>query len=526
MQIGRAAGYLRERVIATRSLACALAVAGYAAAAQADGVTLDGMKDLIPSVSVAGITVYGVIDVGYGYQNHGLAFSGANYNGETYNVYGVAKGNIPAWSSLTNNGLSQSNIGVKVEEKLYGDWLAIGRLQSDFNPMSGEIGDQCASLVRAGIENVIGGRIETNGDGSRCGQAFNGLAYAGVTNSTYGTLTFGRQQSLDTDAMAAYDPMALSYAFSLIGPAASTGPGVGSTETARWDASVKYIFEYGPFHAAGMFASGTEGSSLHGEAGGANAGVTWQGFSFDAVYTNEHGAVNAITGAYPGRTVVDDSVVTTNSNALYYYMTDNEAWSLMAKYTFQFTDCCSWCCSGGGLKDEPPLGPKLTFYGGYQHVDQTQAGSTGLGGNTIGGYILFPLNFELLSTRVLQTEWGGAKLEVGPWVFTGAFYNFTQNNWDMNFLQHTTTLSAVGAPISSLAKAGTPGGCAVNAYTCSGYVDEESFLIQYIFNKNFDVYAGVAWSSAKGGLAHSAFSQDPFQETSLTSVVTGIRVKF
>ena len=57
----------------------------------------------------------------------------------------------------------------------------------------------------------------SKGDSSRCGQAINGPAYAGVSNSTYGTLTVGRQNSLELDSIAVYDPAGLAYAFSLIG---------------------------------------------------------------------------------------------------------------------------------------------------------------------------------------------------------------------------------------------------------------------------------------------------------------------
>ena len=49
---------------------------------------------------------------------------------------------------------------------------------------------------------------------------------------TYGTLTFGRQNSLELDGVNAYDPMGGSYAFSPIGW--RDGVGVGDTEDARF----------------------------------------------------------------------------------------------------------------------------------------------------------------------------------------------------------------------------------------------------------------------------------------------------
>lgn len=53
-------------------------------------------------------------------------------------------------------------------------------------------------------------------DSSRCAETSNGPVYLGVSSAGYRTLALGRQNTLDLDLMAAYDPMALSYAFSLI----------------------------------------------------------------------------------------------------------------------------------------------------------------------------------------------------------------------------------------------------------------------------------------------------------------------
>ena len=86
--------------------------------------------------------------------------------------------------------------------------------------------------------------------------------------------------------------MALSQAFSLIGYSGTAGAGVGSTEDTRWDNSVKYIFTYGPFHAAGMYTNGGQDTPMNGDGYGANAGVTYMGFSVDGFYTKENGAVN------------------------------------------------------------------------------------------------------------------------------------------------------------------------------------------------------------------------------------------
>ena len=72
---------------------------------------------------------------------------GSLYTGMDYLMYG-SKQNRQAVSALTNNALSQSQVGVKVEESVGMGFVALAKIDTGFNPMSGEIADACASLVR------------------------------------------------------------------------------------------------------------------------------------------------------------------------------------------------------------------------------------------------------------------------------------------------------------------------------------------------------------------------------------------
>ena len=45
-------------------------------------------------------------------------------------------------------------------------------------------------------------------------------------------------------------------------------------------------------------------------------------------------------------------------------------------------------------------------------------------------------------------------------------------------------------------------------------------MVDYAFNKHFDVYAGVAWNDVSGGLANG------FLATDNTLFSTGLRLKF
>ncbi len=271
----------------SRALICALAIGGFAASAQA--ADLGGMKDPIPdALSWHGVTLYGTIDVGAAYQNHGLPLAGNYGSGLDYLI--GAKGNNKTVRSIAENGLSTSFVGLKVEENIGGGWVAIAKLETAVLPLSGELSDGCGSLARQNGRDVF--HQTSNGDSSRCGQAINGPAYAGVSNSTYGTLTIGRQNTLDADAVGSYDPQQLAPAFSLFGYSGFTAGG-GNTEDARWDNSIKYVYQYGPVHAGAQYTNGGQDTSVQSGAYSFNVGGKIHGLSLDAVYAQTNGSVSA-----------------------------------------------------------------------------------------------------------------------------------------------------------------------------------------------------------------------------------------
>ena len=514
-------------------LACAVVFAGFTAAAHAADLSLDSVKDAVPDGPITwhGVTLYGTVDVGGFYTSNGAPVSGAWYNGGNYTIYGARYVN-GEHTAITNNALEQSKVGLKIEENIGYGFQAIGRLDTGFNPISGELADACASLVRQ--NGKLYSQFTTNGDGSRCGQAFNGAAYGGLSNPFFGTLTIGRQTSLVNDGMGTYDPMALSYAFSLIGASGTPGGGIGSTETARWDDSVKYLFTYGPFHAAGMYTNGGQDTPIMGDAYGANAGITYMGFSLDGFYTQENGAVSLTSQkayAYGGSCGFEaNGVLGPNgfcSNLLAGTITNNEAWDVMGKYTFEvpslFGDTAvslkdSPC---GGLKDAPCAPPpaKVTIFGGYQYAtlsnpDHPQSYYSGF--TTQNGYqFLTSGNLAFGSDKVLETAWAGLRYETGPWSFTGAYYYWAQNAYLNAKLEtcQTVTNSYVKTPLN--------GGFGKQiAANCSGELNQGSFLIDYTFNKHFDIYAGVTVSDIGGGLSSG------FLQTNDVAVASGFRVKF
>jgi predicted porin len=485
---------------AKRTLACAFAAAGFAAAAQAadlPAIEVPGLKYPLPdTLTWNGITLYGTVDVGYAYQTNGRPL-GSVISGLEYIPFTTTRNFTgQSISTLVGSPLEQSKVGLKIEEGLGLGWAAVGRLEMGFDPVQGTITDGCKSFVQnAGL---VYNQQNSNADTGRCGQIFNGVAYGGVSNATYGTLTVGRQTTLQLDSIAAYDPMELSYAFSLLGYS-GTDAGSGSTQAARWDNSVKYLYEYGPVHAGAMFSNGGNGTGMFGQGYGFNVGGSYKGFSLDGVYTVEHGAVNL-------QTSVNDVIGVTAISA---NISDDQTWNLVGKYTYDFSS---------GLKGAAP-GPKLTFYAGYTHIDQSNPNNpvASADAQAAGGYALLVVDNNAFTTdKILQIFWTGAKYELpSGWSFTGAYYHVSQNSY---VADNTNFCKAGGA----------------SALTCAGTFDQGSFLVDYRFNKHFDVYGGVSYARVDNGLA-SGYPGTPgakfgFAGTgtsvNTTDFVTGVRLRF
>ena len=134
-----------------------------------------------------------------------------------------------------------------------------------------------------------------------------------LAQPVWGTLTFGRQNTLQLDEINAYDAMGGSYAFSPIGYSGKAG-GAGDTEDARWTTAIKYRVNIGDFRIGimGQPIGGSNGGyNAYNPNNGAIAGRHRRGLqkssgpgvlSVDVVGTYERDAVN-ISAFYPGQVV-------------------------------------------------------------------------------------------------------------------------------------------------------------------------------------------------------------------------------
>ena len=437
------------------SFGAAIALVCFWGAAQAD------VKDPLPdSLSLGGVTLYATIDVGYAYQSHGVPLSSELPNGLEYQAFTTTRNFAGSQSTFAENGLEQSKIGIRVLEPIADDFTLIARTDTGFNPLSGQLADACKSL--ASNSSKPQGQQTANADSSRCGQAFNGVIWGGFSSPRFGALTIGRQQSLQLDTLALYDPQALSYAFSFLGYAGFNAGG-GTTDAGRLDNSGKYVFSRGPIHISGLYTNGGQDTGVLGKAYGADVGVTWMGLSVDAVYQNAKGAVNLRSSF--------NNAATPNplpTPGLAAYVSNNKSYNLMGKYAFEF----------GGSKNT------LTAYVGYSHIDKTHADY--MFGSAQNNYPI-SVSININAPSVYNMEWLGARYAMhSGWNFSAGFYHVSQNRW---------TIGRGAAGNDNL-------GCAAAGLLCSGDFDEVSLVADYIINKHYDIYGGVNWSEVTDGLAY------------------------
>ncbi len=420
-------------------LTTAALIAGFAGTAYADD-----------AVTVNGVTIYGTVDVGLTYDTHGAPPNGYYPPGSQYSV--GSPSNKPVFA-VAPGGLGNSRIGIKGIEDLGGGFSGLFKLETGFSPTSGNLSSGAESIAQQ--NGVAQAQRSANGDSSREGQAFNQQAWVGVTNAKFGTLTLGRQNSLQLDAIGAYDPMNSSYAFSLVGYTGVSGGGAGDTQDARWDNSVKYMGSFGPIRFGAMYAPG--GTVTRDDAGyAADIGGDYAGFSVDGVYTHKKDQINV--GQLSAAQVLVEP-----TNSLTATVSDNTDYSIQGKYKSE-----RWSVSAG-----------------YQYIvfanpsSPVSAGSTGLGGFDLS----VVNNTAFPNHKILQVTFVGGRYMVTDKIDVGVgFYHYDQNGY-------------------RAASAG--GGCSTSiAATCSGQQNNASFDVIYHATKRFDLYAGAMYSQVVDGLAN------------------------
>jgi len=417
------------------------------------------------SLTIHGITIYGVVDVGLQYQSHGVPASDY-FPAGTESL--LQKNSNRSIFTATPSNLGQSKVGLQGSTELIEGWSGVFKLETFFNPTSGNISDALKSQT---LNNGVPlDRQTTNVDSSIAGQTFAGMAYAGVSSPKFGTLTFGRHTGLLADGVGKYDPLAASNAFSVIGFSGAAAGG-GNTENRRLDSSLKYVGKHGPVRGGLQYQfNGSTGSA--GSAWEVDLGFDYAGGSVDVFYMNKKDAIG--TSALSAAQVAGlPALGYSSSNSLAATVSDTTTYSVMAQYSFG--------------------APKILF--GYEHIEFANPSTPLAAGSLdIGGYVLaFVNNAAYNKHKVLHIGWAGVKYSVTPkFDVTGAFYGYHQESF------------ATGANA----------GCSTTvAAQCSGNLNAVSVVADYRFSKRFDVYAGAMWSSVSDGLANGYLNKSTIDPT-------------
>jgi len=437
-----------------------------------------------------GITLYGAYDIGVGWVSHGLPENGYNYEGASL----VNRNGYEHRFLVAPNNLQQTGLGIRGKEEFLHDWFVVFNASTGINPNSGLLANASKTAIinnglpRASYSYAI--------DGARAGQPFNDEIYAGISSTHFGTLTFGRQRSLGTDAMLLYDPAGGSYAFSYIGYN-GTMAGGGDTENSRWDDAVKYRLTVGSVHFGAMykFADGSAGcysatagwtaatctpETAHNNAYGFDLGANYRKFSIDLVPQHYNQAISVLNPLLGPQSPTQPYQSTTNSintnpinggagvgpnlvdpnETVYGIVTDNYGIMVAAKYAWD----------------------PVKFFAGYEYIWQNNPKHPlGVGASDQGGYYMSGVEDNNLDSEKLVNIW---------WMGTKYTY---RSKTDFTFAWYQQRQNTFRVPPACNATAGFRSSCA-------GTLNEGSFYIDHHFTKRFDGFAGVAYSWVSGGL--------------------------
>jgi predicted porin len=92
----------------------------------------------------------------------------------------------PSMSIAVALRVGQSRVGLQGAEPLFGDWQAVFKIETFFNPQSGEISDAQKSMVQNNGRSLATQTVNLNSSVS--GQTFQ-TAIAGCSSKTFGTMT-------------------------------------------------------------------------------------------------------------------------------------------------------------------------------------------------------------------------------------------------------------------------------------------------------------------------------------------------
>jgi len=425
-------------------------------------------------LSLGPITLYGNIDVGYGYSEWGAPV-GPSADKPNYFIQRNSRDWHWLWSP---NSASTSVAGIRLAQKLGDEWELIGVAEMGFNPYSLKLINGPRSIADNNLRNVTS--QTTQFDTSRAGQWDNSQGFLGVSNPTYGTLTFGRANTLSQSALGTFDPVA-SVAFSQIGFSAIYA-GFGAGPTNRINTALTYRLTYQGFRFAaqaqvGGYDQGNAATAAYQLLVGTDIGkLTFDaiaGFARNAVTLTSFSGV-AIPFGFDPNSILRGTLSNTSGVAL------------LARYNWD----------------------PFRFFLGYVYSLTTNPSNDFAGGlPTIASGIFVPSGFitsnQFSVPRVLNTVWTGVRYAVRPNLdLATGFYYEHQNDF---------------LPAPSVC---TGSGTATSSTRCAGNRWSYSFMIDYRPVSRVSLYAGTMVSNVSGGLASG------FLHTQNVAATGGVRFRF
>ncbi len=281
----------------------------------------------VSGLAQADVTLYGILDVGVASETHSGDFS------PTF-VTGVVPTGSPAQHlgtsvGMMNGGEKQTRWGVKGWEDLGNGNKAFFQMESAFSLGTGALGTSAlaGSCQPKTAGSNLCGTPSTNmiADTSLNNQLFGRNAFVGLSNTEYGALTFGRQNSLDLDVITStaggYDPVNAQM-FSPINFSGFYGGG-GATDSARVDNAVKYSNKFYGVDLNAMYGlGGMAGNNSARSTGQMGLGLERDRFGVEVV--GQYARDTTQIGAAPQANTVNATFMDLHSftGALRYSVTD------------------------------------------------------------------------------------------------------------------------------------------------------------------------------------------------------------
>jgi len=413
--------------------------------------------------SGSSVELYGVLDVAVGHVEHSLSV-------DPYFPFGVnpvsAISSTKVPSSVTgmfNGGISDSRWGIRGSEDIGNGIKAVFTLESGINVPTGNLNNGTASLAN---NTSAGPSVSANT--SLNGQLFNRAANVGLSDSTLGTIAFGRNYGPIFDIVVGYDPVQAADLFSPLGFSGTYGGGGGVSEDTRIDNSLKYKNKIGQVNFGGFYKFGGVAGITSAQGGyGINVGYEAGDFGIQAAYES---FTDALKTGNPATVVGDISVTNYNTTAFF----------LAAKYRIG----------------------EATIRGGYETYTLS-APSDALVGMGVGNLYGFNVS-NPAKPSCSQADYSCANQTTDIW-FIGGDYNFTPAlNLAIGFYDVNPKASSDGKQLNG------------NQYYYSA-------LLDYHFSKRTDMYAGIMYDQFKGA---NFSTLAPTDYTSNYIIAFGVRTKF